>query len=204
MLRSEADQISPISLPPGSGTEPKRGRGRPRKLSAAQEQEIIALHGRKPASEIATIYGVQPDLIWQIWKRALGPRKDLRRDSIYLNAKKVETIKKQQFEIQEVAPDPIVDNGVLLLDLESHQCRWPIGVDVEGKRRFCGDRKLLKKSYCEEHHKQSISSVIPAFEYTVRETPADLLQFLETDEYMLNSQLFPSEEKMRIGDESFD
>lgn len=37
------------------------------------------------------------------------------------------------------------------LDLEICHCRWPVGRGSDGLAAFCGAKKLLKSSYCEEH-----------------------------------------------------
>ena len=50
-------------------------------------------------------------------------------------------------EARETARKPQVD-GLLLADLEPHQCRWPSG---EGPYTFCGKVQTDGSSYCEGH-----------------------------------------------------
>ena len=40
--------------------------------------------------------------------------------------------------------------GVLLIDLEDHHCRWQVGVNLRDEALFCG-RKKFDSRYCEEH-----------------------------------------------------
>lgn len=47
---------------------------------------------------------------------------------------------------------------VALLDLEEHQCRWPIG---EPTRGYCGASKVPGKSYCAGHLARSIVRAAP-------------------------------------------
>lgn len=41
-------------------------------------------------------------------------------------------------------------DGLPLADLESWQCRWPIGIDDECTR-FCGERAAGNRPYCQAH-----------------------------------------------------
>lgn len=43
--------------------------------------------------------------------------------------------------------------GVTLLDLEPHQCRWPMAYTTE--QTFCGAEKVAGSSYCSDHHDRS-------------------------------------------------
>ena len=61
----------------------------------------------------------------------------------------------------EAMPDPIpaprpavpVGQHVLLIDLQSHHCRWPIGEPPE--MLFCGAVKNGSSSYCEAHARRA-------------------------------------------------
>lgn len=48
-----------------------------------------------------------------------------------------------------------VPEGVALLNLKAHHCRWPVGRGADGLATFCGDMKVLKASYCGPHHQRS-------------------------------------------------
>lgn len=48
------------------------------------------------------------------------------------------------------APRP--KGGVTLIDLAFDSCRWPIGDPLTAAFRFCGERRRVCSSYCEEHH----------------------------------------------------
>jgi|SRR5690348_11053992 len=52
-----------------------------------------------------------------------------------------------------------------LIDLKSHQCKWPLGRNADGIRLFCGAFKLGKMSYCTHHHKLST---------TVKQQPTEI------------------------------
>ena len=51
--------------------------------------------------------------------------------------------------------DPIDCDAVALEDLEPHHCRWPIGDPQSSNFRFCGKRRRLGASYCQEHWERS-------------------------------------------------
>lgn len=60
-------------------------------------------------------------------------------------------------EYSEVPEDPIVDGGLLITELGTSECRWPIGKDTDGLFRFCGcqfDRSARNRvlgPYCDAH-----------------------------------------------------
>ncbi|MGI9251306.1 MAG: GcrA family cell cycle regulator [Pseudohongiellaceae bacterium] len=47
------------------------------------------------------------------------------------------------------------DNRVKFVDLEAHQCRWPIGDPKHPDFGFCGAKVRQGKSYCEGHLKRA-------------------------------------------------
>jgi hypothetical protein len=202
----------------GSETEPARKRGRPKHLSEEQELQVVDLcrHGRS-ISSLAGQFNVTSRVIKYVRKRhglteSSGfrtNRVDLRRDNngdIYFKVRKLKKTK-------EGAVDPTEDSnvkddeGVSLLELENHHCRWPIGKDRQGKEHFCGKQKHDKTSYCEEHYLRSI-------DHTSNPLPKEQIEHYsrisarasndDPDCLMEDTQLWPSEHRMRIGDESFD
>lgn len=64
-----------------------------------------------------------------------------------------------------VPPDPIIAHGKLITDLESDNCRWPIGKDVDGLFRFCGchfhriANRHQERPYCDHHAKDDVRPV---------------------------------------------
>ena len=58
----------------------------------------------------------------------------------------------------EVEVDRVEVEGVALLDLEPHHCRWPLGaitIDSPPATRFCGRRALPTSSYCPKCHRRA-------------------------------------------------
>lgn len=57
--------------------------------------------------------------------------------------------------------EPVLDEDigdrkpVEFMKLEPHHCRWPVGRGKDGLASFCGAKKLLKTSYCEDHFKRN-------------------------------------------------
>lgn len=55
-------------------------------------------------------------------------------------------------------PAPLVANvpGSLgIMRPKDHHCRWPVGRGADGLTSFCGDHKIPKSSYCQEHFNRS-------------------------------------------------
>lgn len=52
-----------------------------------------------------------------------------------------------------------VPGGVMLLDLQPHSCRWPIGDPRDEDFKFCGARKEFGRSYCCEHAARAYSGI---------------------------------------------
>lgn len=55
----------------------------------------------------------------------------------------------------KIVCEPVSEEGVGLLKLKEHHCRWPVGRGRDGLATFCGDKKLPKISYCEGHFNRS-------------------------------------------------
>ena len=55
-------------------------------------------------------------------------------------------------KIQEVIKSEIVANGVSIVDLEHHHCRFVVGKGQDGLARYCGEPHKAGSSYCAEHH----------------------------------------------------
>jgi hypothetical protein len=53
------------------------------------------------------------------------------------------------------ANDGEVKNGVEIMDLKDHHCRWIVGKDGLGLATYCGERKVTGSSYCLEHTNRS-------------------------------------------------
>lgn len=49
------------------------------------------------------------------------------------------------------APKPSAVNGVKLVNLDSHTCRWPIGDPRDEDFCFCGKKVRAGQTYCDEH-----------------------------------------------------
>ena len=63
---------------------------------------------------------------------------------------------------QPITPsDDAPVSGVTLLDIESHQCRWPLGDPQSDNFRFCGCRKVDGRPYCEAHLQMAYVPVRP-------------------------------------------
>jgi GcrA cell cycle regulator len=48
-----------------------------------------------------------------------------------------------------------------LLDLEQHDCRWPIGEPRQPDFHFCGERQAAGRPYCELHWRQAFQPPRP-------------------------------------------
>lgn len=61
------------------------------------------------------------------------------------------------FPIKRVEkPAPYVEGeGVALLDLEHHHCRWYLGPRLAVTTRFCGQPKRDHSPYCNHHHRMA-------------------------------------------------
>lgn len=46
-----------------------------------------------------------------------------------------------------IEPEPITSDGFSFAELESHQCRWGIGVNEDGHHQFCGKQRAEGKRY---------------------------------------------------------
>ena len=58
----------------------------------------------------------------------------------------------ETLEIEEIsAPKPSTVNGVKLVNLDSHTCRWPIGDPRDEDFCFCGKKVRAGQTYCDEH-----------------------------------------------------
>lgn len=55
--------------------------------------------------------------------------------------------------------DECVTDAVSVLELQDHQCRWPVGQDLSGKHVFCGKSRIRGLSYCEDHGKRAYASI---------------------------------------------
>ena len=54
--------------------------------------------------------------------------------------------------VAAVAPaEPVASLMIPILELQSHHCRWPTGVDENGTPCFCGAEKFYM-SWCVGHH----------------------------------------------------
>ncbi len=43
------------------------------------------------------------------------------------------------------------DGNAMLIDLDNHTCRWPLGDPKDENFRFCGRKVRIGQTYCEEH-----------------------------------------------------
>ena len=58
----------------------------------------------------------------------------------------------ETLEIEEIsAPKPSKVNGVKLVNLDSHTCRWPIGDPRDEDFCFCVKKVRAGQTYCDEH-----------------------------------------------------
>jgi GcrA cell cycle regulator len=51
-----------------------------------------------------------------------------------------------------------------LLDLESHDCRWPIGEPRHPDFHFCGEPQLPGHPYCERHWRMALQPAKPRYQ----------------------------------------
>lgn len=57
--------------------------------------------------------------------------------------------------IMEMDDNVVVgDNGISIVDLRAHHCRWPLGGD-----RFCGKDREGKRPYCKSHNIQAFLKI---------------------------------------------
>ena len=138
------------------------------KITKAQTVEIENLYGSdRCAQQISVKYGISKSHVWGIW---FQHRKRLGSSPSVLRCRPVgETIRLENaFQGPRIAPreltpeeramieDQIVVDGKLLIELQESDCRWPVGRDQEGVRRFCGCPRSTRM-YCEAHAPISIS-----------------------------------------------
>ena len=70
--------------------------------------------------------------------------------------------------------------GVAMDKLEDFHCRWPLGDPATPQFRFCGDRKVFGKSYC-QHHLERAYNKMPRIYRRPVERPA--LRLVHPDEF---------------------
>lgn len=94
--------------------------------------------------------GISRSMIYEI----IGPRKGIDERSRF--ARSIRFGRKSQPD--SVPPDPLVDYGRTFMELGNDDCRWEIGRDVSGKRRYCLGKKQVGHPvwYCAEHYALSI------------------------------------------------
>lgn len=127
-------------------------------LSAAQRQEIIGMEFKKSAREVAILFAVNPGYVRNIWWQAHREVEIRRHIAInpYTSSRLTARV-----VAEEIEKEPVVIGGVDLIDLHDRHCRWPIGVNRDGERRFCGHQRALSasnltRSYCAEHAKLAL------------------------------------------------
>src|SRR5690242_16525475 len=127
------------------------------KLSREQRDEIGPLYGKESPAATAERYGISEVYVrtvqWR-WakknnvpleghKRKAAAHPELAGFSLFGPALEAYL---SDYKCEPVPPDLLTAHGVTLLDREPHQCAWPIGVDIEGRRRFCGRQRYDGKS----------------------------------------------------------
>jgi GcrA cell cycle regulator len=60
-----------------------------------------------------------------------------------------------------------------LLDLEKHDCRWPIGEPRHPDFHFCGARQLQNRPYCELHWRMAFQPPRPRHQPAIA-TPSQI------------------------------
>lgn len=135
-----------------------------RKINSAQRAEIGLMYGQGiKAAEIAERYGISVGYVCRIWfdwrlenkiPKAAPPTRLSSSSVPFLGGPPASFLNKLRCE--NVAPDPVTEDGVTLAHRNHDQCAWPIGIDTDGVRRFCGKLRYARKSYCGAHYTQSL------------------------------------------------
>ena len=95
-----------------------------------------------PHSEIARTLGVTKDACLSLRKRMRLPERKLIKNDV--------PERPAPFLIVE-PQTPRPDHGVLIWDLQSHHCRWPIHGEPDEHMIYCGEPKEEGCSYCAKH-----------------------------------------------------
>jgi len=127
-------------------------------LTTKDRDEIVACKGIFKSPELARIFDVHEGQIRRIWFNAqhgIEVRPGLKPSDRWRERMGRES-SKVSLECEEIPPEPIVDTGKVLLDLEIADCRWIIGKDTDGEYRYCGcergkDQHKQVAMYCREH-----------------------------------------------------
>ncbi len=139
------------------------------KLTAQERETIAGLYGgSETAKQIGERFGISESHVKKLWmfrreRENTGPY--ARRGSVladrtggfnFLSARLAPRIIPP--DEQAMIDDMIVVGGKTLMDLQEGDCRWPLGVDQAGGRRFCGCQRT-HRMYCDTHATTSVGGV---------------------------------------------
>lgn len=137
-------------------------------LGIKDREEIVACKGVFTSKELAQIFSVDRGQICRIWYndyngivvRPNTTPSERRRLRLYSDPHYVSFPKSSSpllaHQPEPLPPEPIVDTGKTILELEHADCRWIIGKDIDGEWRYCGcergkDHHPQVRFYCREH-----------------------------------------------------